>query len=143
MLRSRWKKIKFLEIFITKKNIQIDIEDNSDCNSQLIYLEKINIIIHAGNLVISIIDLNKYKIIKTIRENNNINSICLFNNNIFLTGDDIGNLKQWKYYNENNNLEMIFNKNKIHDDYINSIILDKEKGRIITGFSDSLIKIFE
>ena len=90
---------------------------------------------------ISIIDINEYKLIRIIDvpNSNNIIGTCILNENILLTGDKNGIIRQWKI--EGNNLILISIKENAHNDFIYSIIKIGD-GHIASGSFDKSIKIW-
>ena len=95
----------------------------------------------SGENKISIININKYKLIKIIEVSNSswIGGACMLNDNIILTGDDNGVIRQWKI--EGDNLILISIKENAHNDIIFSIIKIGD-GHIISGSRDKSIKIW-
>ena len=90
---------------------------------------------------ISIININKYNLIRIIDipNSNNIVCICMLNKNILLTGEKNGIIRQWKI--EGDNLNLISIKENAHNSFINSLIKIGD-GHIASGSSDKLIKIW-
>ena len=90
---------------------------------------------------ISIIDINEYKLIRIIDvpNSNNIIGTCILNENILLTGDKNGIIRQWKI--EGNNLILISIKENAHNDFIWSLIKIGD-GHIASGSYDKSIKIW-
>ena len=94
-----------------------------------------------GENIISIININTHNLLKTIDvpNSNKITSVCILNENILLTGDNNGEIKQWKI--EGDNLILISIKENAHNNTIWSIISIGD-GHIISGSEDELIKIW-
>jgi WD40 repeat protein len=88
---------------------------------------------------IYLINLNNYDINKFDCEENNILCLCKINEKYFFSGDNRGNLKQWKFNGKT--IKIINNKENSHNKDINEIILNDEN--IITCSSDNKIKIWE
>ena len=90
---------------------------------------------------ISIININKYNLIKIINvyNSNRIVGTCMLNENILFTGDEKGIIRQWKI--EGDNLILISIKENTHNDYIWSLINIGDK-HIISGSWDCSIKIW-
>ena len=90
---------------------------------------------------ISIININEYKVIRIIDVPNssNICGTCIINENILLTGDNNGIIKQWKI--EGDNLNLISIKENTHNDFIYFIIKIGD-GHIASGSFDKSIKIW-
>ena len=63
----------------------------------------------------------------------------MLNENIILTGDDKSNIIEWKI--EEDNLILIFKKEKAHNNCINTLI-NMGNGYIASGSDDNLIKIW-
>ena len=95
----------------------------------------------SGENKISIININKYKLIKEIEASNSgwINGACMLNENIILTGDEKSIIREWKI--EGDNLILISKKEKAHNSYILTL-LNMGNGYIASGSSDNLIKIW-
>ncbi len=100
-----------------------------------------DLLLIPGLNIISIINVNEYKIIRQIDIPNSgwINGVSILNSNMLLTGDDNGTLIQWRI--EENNINLISKKEKAHDWSI-YVILSLEDGHIATGSSDNTIKIW-
>ena len=94
-----------------------------------------------GENKISIINTNKYNLLKIIDvpNSNKIISVCMLNENILLTGDYNGAIRQWKI--EGDNLILISIKQNAHNSVIWSLIKIGD-GHIISGSGDKLIKIW-
>ena len=90
---------------------------------------------------ISIININTHNLLKTIDvpNSNKIISVCMLNENILLTGDSNGAIRQWKIEGDNLILNSI--KENAHNDIIFSIIKIGD-GHIISGSRDKSIKIW-
>ena len=93
-----------------------------------------------GRDKISIIDTNKYQLIRTINVLNsgNIYGICMLNKNILLTGDSSKTIRQWRI--ERDNLIIISIKENAHDGEINAL-LNIGNGHFLSGSDDCRIKI--
>ena len=96
----------------------------------------------GGPNIISIINVNKYEIIRIIEVPNSgwIFGFCMINNNMFLTGDSFGKIRQWKI--EEDNLILIYEKEKAHDSDIYSLVNLERDGLIASGSGDNSIKIW-
>ena len=93
----------------------------------------------------SIINVNKYIIIKIIDIPNSGNNMgfCMLNKNMFLTGDSYGTIRQWKI--ENDNINIIFKKDKAHSDINNNkkfFIVKIGNGKIASCFDEKSIIIW-
>ena len=76
-----------------------------------------------------------YDLIKKIEINSGCYSICYLSNGNILTGHHNGNIKEWKF--NNNELNCIGEKDGVHDDEINVICEIKNKF-ILTGVQDKI-----
>ena len=94
-----------------------------------------------GENKISIINVNKYQLERIVVINGSgwIYGICMLTGNILLTGDENKIIKEWKI--EGNNLILLSQKEKVHDDDINYLV-KLEKGGIASTSSDKTIKIW-
>ena len=90
---------------------------------------------------ISLININTHNLLKTIDvpNSNKITSVCILNENILLTGDYNGAIKQWKI--EGDNLILISIKENAHNGIIWSLIKIGDE-HIISGSGDNSIKIW-
>ena len=90
---------------------------------------------------ISIININKYNLLKIIKvpNSNEIIGTCMLNQNILLTGDNNNAIRQWKIEGDNLILKSI--KDNAHNGGIFSIIKIGD-GHIISGSADKSIKIW-
>ena len=100
-----------------------------------------DLLIIGGNNKISIINVNQYRVIREIEvpNSNYIFGYCKINENMFLTGDNNGIIRQWKI--EGDNLILISKKEKTHDNFVYALI-NIGDGHIASGSSDNLIKIW-
>ena len=117
-----------------------NINTNGKINKGFIMISK-ELLLIPGINKISIIDINEYKLIRIIDipNSNNIIGTCILNENILLTGDKNGIIRQWKI--EGNNLILISIKENAHNDFIYSLI-NIGDGRIASGSWDKSIKIW-
>ena len=90
---------------------------------------------------ISIININTHNLLKIIDvpNSNKITSVCMLNENILLTGDYNGAIRQRKI--EEDNLILNSMKENAHNGHISSLIKIGD-GLIISGSGDKLIKIW-
>ena len=90
---------------------------------------------------ISIININEYKLIRIIDAANssNIVGICMLNENILLSGDGKGTIRQWKI--EGDKLTLFSIKENAHNNIIYSLI-NIEDGHVASGSFDKSIKIW-
>ena len=99
-----------------------------------------DLLLIGGFNVITIINVNNHKVIRTIDSPNSdeINSICLLNENILLTGDDNGNIIQWKINGDN----LIRNSIKEHAiDGGVRLLMKLGNGHVMSGGANGIIKI--
>jgi len=91
--------------------------------------------------ILTIVNINKYEIIRKIENPNSgwIFGICMINKNILLTGDKKKVIKQWKI--EGNNLILISKKENTHSGEINCL-LNIGNGHIASCSDDYSIKIW-
>jgi len=90
---------------------------------------------------ISIINVNKYNIVRIIdvKGSDWICGVCMLNENILLTGDYNEIIKEWKI--EGDNLILISQKEKVHNDDI-SYLINIGNGHIASASKDKTIKIW-
>jgi len=100
-----------------------------------------DLLLIPGENKMSIINVNKYNIIKIIDLNGSGLScgICMLNENILLTGDYNKIIKEWKI--EGDNLILISQKEKAHNNYIRYLI-KVGNGHIASASEDKTIKIW-
>ena len=100
-----------------------------------------DLLLIPGENKISIININEYKLIKIIEvlDSNWICGVCMLNQNMLLTGDEEGKIKQWRI--EGDNLILISTKENAHNDYIN-VLLNMGDGHIVSCSDDKTIKIW-
>ena len=99
-----------------------------------------DLLIIGGCNKMSIVNINQYKLIKTIEvSNSTIYGFCMLNENMFLTGDNNGIIRQWKI--EGDNIILFSKKEKVHDSSI-YVIVNIGGGHIASGSSDKSIKIW-
>ena len=101
-----------------------------------------DLLLVAGNSVISIINVNSHSLIRTIDvpDSNYIYSVCFLNKNMILTSDYNKRIIQWKI--ENDNLKLISIKENAHDKWINTL-LKLGNGLILSGSDDESVKIWQ
>ena len=100
-----------------------------------------DLLLILGKNKISIINVNNYKLVRIIDipGANDINGVCMLNQNMLLTGDEAKIIRQWKI--EGDNLTLISKKEKAHDKKINAL-LNLGNGHIASGSADNTIKIW-
>ena len=117
-----------------------NINKRNDEYERFIMINK-DLLIISGQNMISIINVNKYNIVRKINVNGSdwICGVCLLNENILLTGDYNEIIKQWKI--EGDNLILISQKEKSHNNDINYLI-KLGNGHIVSASCDYTIKIW-
>ena len=102
---------------------------------------KKDLLLIPGKNQLSIININEYKLIRTINVPNasTITGVCLLNKDMLLTGDYSETIRQWKI--EGDNLILISKKEKAHTNSIN-VILNMGNEFIASGSDDNSIKIW-
>ena len=101
-----------------------------------------DLLLITGYNKISIINVNNYKLrIINVPEAGYIWGVCILNQNMLLTGDSKGIIKQWRI--EDDNLILVSKKEIAHDDYIR-VLLNLGNGHIASGSGsfDKAIKIW-
>ena len=100
-----------------------------------------DLLLIPGKNKISIIDINKYQLIRIIDIPNSgyIYGVCMLNQSILLTGDELKRIIQWKI--EKDNLILISIKENAHNKDIN-VLLKIGDGHIASGSDDNKIKIW-
>ena len=134
-------KICFYDLF--ERKIISSIKDISKYNEiETFIIIKKDLLLIPGYNQLSIINTNKYKLIRKIDVPNssNITGICLLNKYMLLTGDCSEIIRQWKI--EGDNLILISKKEKAHDYDIN-VLLNMGNGFIESGSDDNTIKIWQ
>ena len=137
------KIIQYIFMIYFKKK---EISRIKNINSNGSYLEGFTLIskellLIPGRNKISIININTHNLLKIIDvpNSNKIISVCMLNENILLTGDYNGAIRQWKI--EGDNLILISIKQNAHNSVIWSLIKIGD-GHIISGSGDKSIKIW-
>ena len=131
----------FFYNLLERKN-KASLSNISKCNNQrewFIMISK-DLLLIPGEKKISIIDINRYKLIRIIDVPNS-NWLCgaiLLNENMLLTADDT-KIIQWKIENDN----LLFNSQKenAHNGWIN-VLIKSGDGHIVSGSDDNTIKIW-
>ena len=100
-----------------------------------------DLLLVAGNSVISIINVNSHSLIRTIDvpDSNYIYSVCFLNKNMILTSDYNKRIIQWKI--EGDNLKLISKKENAHDGEIYTLS-KLPNGLILSGSRDKFVKIW-
>ena len=101
---------------------------------------KKDLLIIGGNNKIFIINVNQYRIVREIEVlKSRIFGFCMLNENMFLTGDQNGIIRQWKIVGDN--LFLISQKERAHDGEIYAF-MKLGNGLIASCSSDESIKIW-
>ena len=128
---------------ILERKIKATISNISKYNSlrSIFIMIRKDLLLIPGNNQLSIININEYKLIRTINVPNAswITGVCLLNKDMLLTGDYSEIIRQWKI--EGDNLILISKKEKAHDKGIN-VLLNMRNGFIASGSDDKTIKIW-
>ena len=133
-------KIYFYDLNEKKNNSSLNIKcSNSFCRTFNMITKDLLII--GGENKIFIINVNQYRIVRVIEVLKSIiNGFCMLNENMFLTGDDNGIIRQWKI--ERDNIFLISKKEKAHDNSICALI-NLGNGHIASCSYDNSIKIIK
>jgi len=125
-----------------RKKITIinNINKRNDWREWFIMINKELLLIPGCNKI-SIINVNKYNIVRIIdvKGSDWICGVCMLNENILLTGDYNEIIKEWKI--EGDNLILISQKEKVHNDDI-SYLINIGNGHIASASKDKTIKIW-
>ena len=123
-----------------KKSSLNNINKFNDKYERLIMINK-DLLLIPGQNKISIIDVNKYILARIIDVNDSgwIYGVYMLNENILLTGDEKGIIKQWKI--EGDNLILISQKEKVHNNSI-SYLINIGDGHFASASFDETIKIW-
>ena len=132
------KKINFFDL--NERKIKIII-DNINFTGYSFCMIRKDLLLIPGENMINIINIEEYKIIRTINVPNagEIKGVSMLNSDMLITGDNSTILRQWKI--EGDNLIFISKKEQTHSDDI-TFILNLENGHIATGSMDYTIKIW-
>ena len=99
-----------------------------------------DLLLITGGDKISIINLNNYKLrIINGPKVYSISGVCMLNQNMLLTGDKEGIIRQWRI--EDDNLILVSKKEKAHDNCV-SVLLNFGNRHIASGSWDKTIKIW-
>ena len=124
------------------KKLKASIEDISKRNytdEWLIMITEIFLAI-PGDDIISIVDINKYILVRTIDTDSSwIFGSCKLNGNMLITGDRKYSLKQWRIVGDN--LILISEKEQAHKGDINTL-LNLGNGYLASGSDGGSIKIW-
>ena len=94
-----------------------------------------------GQNKIFIINVYQYRLVRIIDVPGSswICGVCMLNENMLLTGDYTEIIRQWRI--EGDNLILISQKEKTHDNYIN-VLLNMGNGHIASGSDDYTVRIW-
>ena len=86
----------------------------------------------TGEKNFSIIDVNQYNIVRIIKvpDFSRTAVTCMLNENIILTGDHDGKIKKWRI--EDDNLKLIYTKEKAHKDSV-YVLIQLNDGHILSA----------
>lgn len=86
----------------------------------------------TGEKNFSIIDVNQYNIVRIIKvpDFSGTAVTCMLNENIILTGDHDGKIKKWRI--EDDNLKLIYTKEKAHKDSV-YVLIQLNDGHILSA----------
>ena len=98
------------------------------------------ILIIGGIDKISLVNVYRYELIREINVFNSINNcgFCMLNENMFITGDSCGKIRQWKI--EDDNIKIISIKNVNEKPLL--VLFKIGNGRILSSSSDNFIRIW-
>ena len=117
-----------------------DISKSDNCFREWFIVITPNLLLIPGINKISIVDINRYKIIKIIEVpgSDYIFGTCMLNKDMVIIGSKL-NIYQWKI--EGDNLILFSKKENAHKSYINTL-LNLGDGYIASGCEDSTISIW-
>ena len=122
---------------LLERKVKSSISNISNYN--MIMMTK-DLLLITGKNKISIINVNNYKLrIINVPGSGYIRGLCILNQNMLLTGDAKGIIRQWRI--EDDNLILISKKEKAHDDAITDL-LNLGNGHIASCSWDKTIKIW-
>ena len=127
-----------LNFFDLKERKNISIIENIISSFTSFLMITNDLLFVSGKNVINIINVNDYKKIREIEILDKIRAVCKVND-IIVTGDDNGNLREWKIEGDN-----LINSKTInaHDEDI-TVVLKLDDSHIVSGSYDDTIKIWE
>ena len=142
ILDDYFKNISLKIYNLELKKIKIDLYTIKTKESGDMFILKNKYLIVSLYLYLILVDIqDEYKISHVIKTSFGcVNSFCSGQNNIFFSGDDIGDLIEWKI--ENNKIIKIKEYNCSKKE-INSIIKYNKNSWIATGANDGIIKFYE
>ena len=121
---------------LLERKVKASISKIPNLNMKMISKD---LLLITGRYQISIINVNNYKIrILDVPESSYIHGVCMINQNMLLTGDWEGIIRQWRI--EGDNL-ILYSEKEVHKGYIYSL-LNLGNGHIASGSYDKTIKIW-
>ena len=117
-----------------------NISKYNGCREWFIMMTK-ELLLIPGENKISIINVYQYRLVRVIDVPGSswICGVCMLNENMLLTGDYAEIIRQWRI--EGDNLILICQKEKTHDDDIN-VLLNIGDGHIASGSDDHTVRIW-
>ena len=111
------------------------------CRLNSLVLMTKDLLLVTGENILSIINVNSHKLIRTIDVSGSywITTACMLNKNILITVDYNKTIIQWKI--EGDNLNLISKKENAHDAVIDTL-LKLGNGLILSGSRDNFVKIW-
>ena len=140
LFRKTNNSICFFDLLEIKFKAKLDNIDKHKCVYEWFIMINKDLLLIPGSNKISIINVNKYNIIRIIDvpNSNIIAGVYMLNENMLFTGDWEEKIKQWKI--EGDNLVLISEKEKTHGSDIN-VLINLGDGHIVSG-SDDIINIW-
>ena len=141
---EQYNKVSYISFYDINKKKSVDKIKNiniSNYSTDCLLMITKDLLIITGTNKISIINVNKHKLIKTIDATGSESILvsCLLNKDTILTGDENKRIIQWKI--GDNNLSMISIKENAHDEMIFTL-LKIGSSHLLSGGSDNLAKIW-
>ena len=137
---SNMNNICFFDLNEKKVKASISNINNTGCFGAFNMIAK-DLLVISGENKMSIVDVNKYKLVRVIEEPNagHIRGFCMLNKKMFLVGDNNGIIRQWKI--EGDNISLISKKEMVHTNGV-CALLNMGEGHIASGSFDNTIKIW-
>ena len=133
-------KICFYSIENKKCKASITNINKRNFTDEWLILISENLLAIPGENIISIVNLNKYILVRTINTDSSwILGSCMLNENVLITGDRNYMIKQWEI--EDDNLILISQKENAHKGDINTL-LNLGNGHIASGSDGGAVKIW-
>ena len=139
-LNSNMTYLRFFDLKEKKIISSISNINNTTCFGPFEIITK-DLLIIGGENKMSIVEINKYELVKVIEQPNAgfIRGFCMLNKDMFLVGDNNGIIKQWKI--EGTNITLISQKEMAHSTGVCSL-LNLGDGHIASGSFDKSIRIW-